>query len=227
MIKRQSLSLRRETGSPRGERKEPQVDSDTPGTQGKSRQEASSGRGVRTSLGFTLPEVLIAATVFLLMSAVIVEMYLLSLRTWHNGGVQVSLQQKVATAMQKMIQGQRAPAESRQHGLREAGEITLVAPHMIEFTSGVDSIKRQFYLTGNEILYRADGGNVQTIYDPSRSELGVVTSSYRTDLKFEQLSDGTIEIQIVGKEKARSGWISAPLLTRIAPRNSKKLEGAN
>jgi prepilin-type N-terminal cleavage/methylation domain-containing protein len=227
VIRRQCLTLRRETGLPRGEREEPRVDADTPGTHGRSSQEASSGRGVRTSLGFTLPEVLIAATVFLLMSAAIVEMYLLSLRTWHNGGVQVSLQQKVAMAMQKMIQGQRAPAESRQHGLREAGEITLVAPHMIEFTSGVDSIKRQFYLMGNEILYRADGGNVQTIYDPSRSESGVVTDSYRTDLEFARLGDGTIEIEIVGKEKTRSGWISAPLRTRIAPRNSKKLEGAN
>ncbi len=188
---------------------------------------AHGGLSPRSWRGFTLIEVLVASTVFVMLSAVLVEMYLMCLRTWHRGSVQVVLQRKVATAVQRMVQGHRSVSETRQHGLREAQEIAVLGPQMVEFKSGVDGTTRQFYLNGNELAYRTDGGDVQTIYDPSRSESPWVTDNYKTDLHFTQRQDGTVEVRVLGQERVRGGWITACLVTRVAPRNSKKLEEAH
>ncbi len=192
-----------------------------------NRRMISSARASAARHGFVLSEVLIATMVFVLLSAVLLEVYLMCIRTWHRGSVQVALQRKVATAVQRMVQGHRSAAETRQHGLREAEEIAVLAPQMVEFTSGVDSTKRQFYLNGNEVVYRTDGGDIQTIYDPSRSESPWNTANYKTDLQFTQRQDGTLQIRVVGQERVKSEWVTAFLVTRVAPRNTKKLEETN
>jgi len=183
----------------------------------------STRRPLRSARGFTLPEVVIALGVFLLLSAAVVSVYLMSLRSWREGSAQVSLQRKLAAAMQRMVQGERGRSESRQHGLREANSVTIIDPQTIEFTSGVDGVTRRVYLHGNELTYDPDAGsndNVEeTIYDPSSSEQYWDSSVYRTDLEFTQMSDGTIKIRLVGQERVRDRWMSATLLTQVMPRN--------
>ncbi len=183
----------------------------------------SNRRPLRSAFGFTLPEVVIALGIFLLLSAAVVSVYLMSLRSWREGSAQVSLQRKLAAAMQRMVQGERGRSESRQHGLREANSVTIIDPQTIEFTSGVDGVTRRVYLHGNELTYDPDAGsndNVEeTIYDPSSSEQYWDSSVYRTDLEFTQMSDGTIKIRLVGQERVRDRWMSATLLTQVMPRN--------
>jgi len=184
-------------------------------------------RGTRRGLGsrgFTLPEVMLALGIFLLVSAAVVGVYLMSLRMWHDGSTQVLLQRKVAAAMQRMVQGQRGSSESRQHGLREASAITVVDDQTIQFTSGVDGVTRRFYLNGNEVVYdpdvtSSDATEEDAIYDPSRAQAATVTSDYRTDLEFTQCGDGTIEIRLTGEERMGDRWINAALVTRVRSRN--------
>jgi type II secretory pathway pseudopilin PulG len=173
--------------------------------------------------GFVLTELMVALGIFMLLSAAVINVYLMSLRTWREGSAQVSLQRKLAAAMQRIVQGERSQAEARQHGLREAEAITVADEHTIDFTSGVDGTTRRFYLKGNEIVYDPDTGNSakaeRTIYDPSRSESADETSTYRTDLEFAQVGDGTIEIRLTGQERVLGRWMNAALVTRVAPRN--------
>jgi hypothetical protein len=176
----------------------------------------------RASGGFVLAEVFIAVGLSGLVSAGLIGVYLMSLRTWREGSAQVALQRKLTAAMQRMVQGERGMGESRQHGLREAKDITVVNPRTIEFVSGVDMSKRRFYLSGNEVIYAAEtSGNEETIYDPSRSEPSSETSNYRTDVQFSQLADGTVEVRLVGEERMGDRWVNAALATRIAPRNQQ------
>jgi prepilin-type N-terminal cleavage/methylation domain-containing protein len=177
----------------------------------------------RPSRGFTLPEAVIALAIFLLLSAAVVSVYLMSLRSWREGSAQVSLQRKLAAAMQRIVQGERGQSESRQHGLREASSVTIVDAQTIEFTSGVDGVTRRIYLHGNELIYDPDASssvNVEkTIYDPARSEPHWDSSAYRTDLEFTQVPDGTIKVRLVGQERVRDRWMTATLLTQVMPRN--------
>lgn len=173
--------------------------------------------------GFTLPEVLITLALFLLLSAAVVSFYLMSLRSWSEGSAQVALQRKLAAAMQRIVQGERGPYEERQHGLREAETVKVVSAQEIEFTSGVDGTTRCIYIDGNEIYYDPDddndGDEQRAIYDPSRSQPRTDTSTYRTELAFTQLADGTIEIRLVAEQLVRDRWMNAALVTRVAPRN--------
>ena len=117
---------------------------------------ATDKRSLRTVSGFTLNEVLVALAVFLILSTGVITVYLMSLRTWQEGSMQVSLQRKLAAAMDRMVQGQRGSGESRQNGLREAQSVTLIDPQTIEYISGIDGATRRFYLQGNEILYSSE-----------------------------------------------------------------------
>ncbi|MBN1919466.1 MAG: type II secretion system protein [Verrucomicrobia bacterium] len=173
--------------------------------------------------GFTLPEVIIALALFLILSATIVSFYLMSLRTWSEGSAEVAIQRKLAVAMQRIVQGERGALEERQHGLREAKQISIIDPQTIEFTSGVDDTTRRIYLDGNEIIYDSDASTpdseVQAIYDPSRSEAASDTSQHRTNIQFAQRADGTIEVRLIGEKRVRDRWMNATLLTRVLPRN--------
>jgi type II secretory pathway pseudopilin PulG len=173
--------------------------------------------------GLVLTELMVALGIFMLLSAAVINVYLMSIRTWREGSAQVTLQRKLAAAMQRVVQGERGTEEGRQHGLREAEAITVVNEHTIDFRSGVDGTTRRFYLSGNEILYDPDtsvnGDTQETIYDPSRDESASDTTTYRTDLEFAQLGDGTIEIRLTGEERVLGRWMNAALLTRVAPRN--------
>ncbi len=183
----------------------------------------STRRPLRSARGFTLPEVVIALGVFLLLSAAVVSVYLMSLRSWREGSAQVSLQRKLAAAMQRIVQGERGRSEGRQHGLREASSVTIVDAQTVEFTSGIDGVTRRVYLHGNELVYDPDASsndNVEeTIYDPSSSQPYWDSSLYKTDLEFTQMSDGTIKVRLVGQERVRDHWMSATLLTQVMPRN--------
>jgi type II secretory pathway pseudopilin PulG len=187
------------------------------------RQDRSKERHHRTARGFVLTELMVALGIFMLLSAAVINVYLMSIRTWREGSAQVALQRKLAAAVQRIVQGDRSQAEARQHGLREAEAITVVDEHTIDFTSGVDGTTRRFYLNGNEIVYDPDtsvnGDDEQTIYDPSRAQSADDTSTYRTDLQFVQVGDGTIEIRLTGEERVLDRWMNAALVTRVAPRN--------
>ncbi len=173
----------------------------------------------RGSRGFTLTEVLVAGAVFMILSLGVISVYRMSVRTWHEGCAQVALQRKLSIAMREIMEGGRGCAENRQHGLREASNVNVLTPRTIEFTSGVDGAKREFYLNGNELAYRPANGSIETIYDPSRSGSPLVTSSSDTDVQFTQLSDGSVEVRLMGREKVGDRWVSASLVTRVAPRN--------
>ena len=148
-----------------------------------------------------------------------ISLYRMAVRTWHEGSAQVALQRKLGTAMRQILEGGRGYAENRRHGLREASNIKVLTPRTIEFTSGVDGAKREFYLNGNELAYRPANGSIVTIYDPSRSGSPLEMSSSDTDVQFTQLSDGSIEVRLVGKEKVGDRWITACLVSRVVPRN--------
>ncbi len=169
--------------------------------------------------GFALTEVLVGGAVFLLLSLGAAKVYQMSLRIWHEGTVQVALQRKLAKAMKQMVNGGQGYGESRQHGLREAREFNVIGPHAIEFTSAVDGQKREFYLNGNELVYKPSVGCVESIYDPSRTGMSWVESNSRTDVQFRELSDGSIEVRLMGEERVRDRWISVCLATRVVGRN--------
>lgn len=173
--------------------------------------------------GFTLPEVVITVALFSLLAAAVVSMYLMSIRSWSEGSAQVALQRKVAAAMQRIVQGERGRSEERQHGLREAEDVKVVSPQVIEFTSGVDGTTRCIYIDGNEIYYDPDAesesNEERAIYDPSLSQPRTDTSTYRTELEFAQMADGTVEIRLVGEQLVRDRWMNAAVVTRVAPRN--------
>jgi type II secretory pathway pseudopilin PulG len=168
-----------------------------------------------------LTEILTALAIFVVLSAMVINVHLMSVRTWRQGSAQVSLQRQLGAALHRMVQGERGGAENRQHGLREARSVAVVDPHTINFTSDVDDTTRRFYLKGNELVYLPNVGDTdeKTIYDPSYSEGPYETSTHRTDVQFNQLADGTVEIRLVGQRRVRDRWITAALVTRVAPRN--------
>ena len=181
-------------------------------------------RSQEASGGFVLTEVLVAIGIFLILSGAVTTVYLMSLRTWQQGSTQVALQRKLSTAMQRIVQGERGHDESRQHGLREARDITITNPHTVEFISGVDDTRRRFHLNGNEVIYQPDATSSdgeERIYDPSRSEAGSVTTNYRSDARFSQMPDGTVEVRLIGEKRLGGEWVNAVLVTRIAPRNQE------
>ncbi len=187
----------------------------------RSCREQNKGHLVLASRGFTLVEVLTVSTIFLMLSAAVVNVYLVSLQMWREGSVQLSLQRKLAGAMCRMVQGERGGTESRQHGLREARSVNIEDPQEIAFTSDVDDTTRRFYLNGNELLYDPGGCKPTVpIYDPSRSEDSHVTSTYRTNVRFTQAADGTIEVHLIGEQRVRDRWIHAALTTKVTPRNA-------
>jgi prepilin-type N-terminal cleavage/methylation domain-containing protein len=190
-----------------------------------ARSQYNTGRRPRrhAERGFTLPEAIITLALFLLLSAAVVSVYLMSLRSWSEGSAQIALQRKLAAAMQRIVQGERGRDETRQHGLREARDVKIVSPQAIEFTSGIDGTTRCIHIDGNEIYYDPDtaseSNEERVVYDPSTSQAKSDTSTYRTELAFTQLSDGTIEIRLVGEQLVRDRWMNAALVTRVAPRN--------
>jgi len=174
------------------------------------------------SHGFTLIEFLTALALVLILGAGLTAVYLMSVKAWRQGSLQVTLQRKLAVAMDRMVLGQRTDMEHSQHGLREAEQITIMDPHTLEYTSGIDGLKRQFYLSGNEIIY--DPGNIASehripIYDPSRQEKASEGSNHRTNLQFTQMANAAVEIRLVGQRRSGNNWINAELVTAVKPRN--------
>ena len=177
------------------------------------------GAGFR---GFTLIEALTALAIFLILAAGLISIYFMTVKTWYEGSAQVTLQRKLAIAMERMVRGQRSGTEDRMYGLLEADQITVLDPQTVEFTNGADGTKRRFYLDGNELKYGAgdtDNEEGVAIYDPSRREEASDRSTYRTNINFTQLDSGSVRIQLIGERRLGSQWLNAAIVTTVAPRN--------
>ena len=182
----------------------------------------SGKRSKRSKLGISLVEFLTGLAMVLILGAGLTSLYLMSMKAWRTGSAQVVLQRKLATAVKKMVYGQRVGTEDKTHGLREAETIEVIDDQTIQFKSGVDGNTRRFYLVGNELKYSTDLTNDYSdvaIYDPSRSERSSETDNHRTDVKFTKLSTGAVEIQLQGERRLGNQWITAALITKVAPRN--------
>lgn len=172
--------------------------------------------------GFTLIEVITASAIILILAAGLTSVFLMATTTWRYGSAQVALQMKLNTAMERIINGQRAVAENRTYGLREAEQIVVIDTGTVEFTNGIDGTTRYFYLDGNEVKYGPDingGQNSVSIYDPSRLEDASNAENHRTSLEFVQLDNGAVRIQLFAETRVRDRWLNAALVSSAAPRN--------
>jgi Tfp pilus assembly protein PilW len=172
--------------------------------------------------GLTLAEMVIVTIIAVFIATTSMTIFLISNETWRQSAVQVKLQRDATHAFERMVKGSRIAGEARVNGIQEASAISIPALSQIDFTSGVDSVTRSFYLNGNEIFYDPNigtGGDEIVMYDPDPNEAGTVVSTYTTTLTFTQPSANLVQVQAVLRQRVRDNWMHVAFSTNINLRN--------
>ncbi|GEM_PF-1620003 len=161
---------------------------------------------------FTLPELIIAAGITLIVIAGAVSIFLACYTAWRISLEAISLQQDAAIVMEKLVRGEKAPAETTRSGIREATSFTIPTADTIRFTSGLDGTERSFYLSGDKIMY-----------DPDTSSSGdeVMLTGGVTSLSFTPISgsDRRININMAMEKGLLDRKVSQGLETDVTIRN--------
>lgn len=166
--------------------------------------------------GFTLVEILIAATIMVLVVGGAISIYLMAITAWKEGSVQIALQRDASLAMEKMVRGIYG-----RKGIREAQQISLPATGSsgtrIDFVDAEDStLTRSFYFsTGLD-------GDASTVADnqlmSSETTDPIIKSNVRT-LTFNHLSDDVVTINLGVQDTVRNKEINVDLSTTVKKRN--------
>ena len=117
--------------------------------------------------GFTITEILVATSVIALLVGGTIAIYIRCLKVWEEGSMEASLQRNANTTMEKMVRG-----IDGMDGIREAKLVALPNANTIQYTSGIDSKERSFYLNGSQIMYDPDtsiSGDEYSITDNVRT----------------------------------------------------------
>jgi len=154
--------------------------------------------------GFSLIELLIASIIGTLVVAGVWFIYLMSSNIWKEGYVQITLQQEAGLAMDKMVWGMDG-----KNGIREAESVSVPNSYTIEYTSGLDSVERSFYLEDGEILYDPDTSSADDEYAIAEDV---------SSLTFSQ-AGGVVTITLNAQQDVRDKYINVPLTTRVKLRN--------
>ena len=143
--------------------------------------------------GFTLIEMLIVVTVLTIIIAGGLGIYVMSARSWRESGVQINLQQKARTVMEKMIYGtaENTAVGTIRNGIIGAEQIQIlnyVTGNPVNPPSPGDRIdfqlqdaglrNRSFYLDSGRIWYQHGAASASAI-TPDPATTGIQVSNLR------------------------------------------------
>ncbi|MCK5450847.1 MAG: hypothetical protein KAI70_03690 [Candidatus Omnitrophica bacterium] len=116
--------------------------------------------GKDTERGVFLPEVMVASTIMILAVVALVTFYMTVQVTWIEADAQVKLQQDARLTLDMMARGQGGISGIMEGTTDTTTPVNIPNVSTIEYTSGIDSIERSFYLSGNDIFFDPDTGVV-------------------------------------------------------------------
>ena len=166
------------------------------------------GRSSYSRKGFTIIELLMATTIMTLVISGSITIYIMSLTAWKEGSVQIALQRKASIAMEKMLRG-----VTGMDGIREADTVVLPNTTTIQYTSGIDSITRSFYLNGDKIMYDPDtsiSGDQFCIAEKVRTSPSGLTFAVSGDI---------VTINLSTQEQVMDNMVTIDLSTLVNLRN--------
>ena len=159
--------------------------------------------------GFSFVELLVAVVISLLIVGGAIAIYLTCLTSWKEDSIQAFLQRQASITLEQMVRG-----ISGNDGIREASSVNIPNSSTIEYTSGIDSVTRSFYLVES----------AQIIYDPnisvSSDEYSIV-DNVRTGPEGVTFSEngGIVTINLGLGKQVLDKTISVDLTTQIKLRN--------
>ena len=158
--------------------------------------------------GITLIEMLLAVTLMCLLLGVVIAIYSMGATAWKEGEIMIPLQRNASFAMEKMARGTNGA-----DGIREARTVTLTSASEIQYTSGIDSVMRRFYLSGSQVMYDPDNslvGDEIAIVDNVRTNPAGLTFSVSGDV---------VTISLTLEDRVRDRIVNIELKTNVTLRN--------
>lgn len=162
--------------------------------------------GFARKKGFTVTELLLAATIMILVMGGLVIFCVIAQSVWITGNARIDLQQKARIAMETMVRG-----SSGIEGIRRASVITSPAVGAtgtsISFADASGN-SRSFAASSGKIVYTDEVGNTTDVIDSNVQALTFTCISIRW-----------VEIDLSMSVTLRGKAISADLATGVMLRN--------
>lgn len=164
--------------------------------------------------GFTLPEILSASLIVLLIFVALMSFYSLAQAVWIEGNARASLQRQARIAMEAMVRGVDGAS-----GIREAGNVAIGAGDTaINFTD-LSLNTRTFYFSPGQDADVSTIADNQIIYTNESAVDRAITESNVKTLTFSQPSADSVEITLSMEDTVKDKVINVDLATRIKLRN--------
>ena len=159
---------------------------------------------------FMLTESLVVIAIFLAIISVSLGMYVSAYKIWREVAALAEAQQKASITVRAIVYGIRGSGESKVNGLLEAKSFTIPTSSEIDFTSGVDSQVRSFYLdANNNLVYSPPVGNDTTVVKGLSS------------LTFTQETSKRVKVTVTAHSTVINKTIQVSLENSVVIRNAR------
>ena len=101
--------------------------------------------------GFTLVELMVAASIMLVIFGVVTSTYLITQRLWKGGFTQIALQSTARVALDKIARNLRSATAA--DALNSGDKISFVTDPNRTYSNLADDITCEYYISGTNIMY--------------------------------------------------------------------------
>lgn len=173
---------------------------------------------LRNDKGFTIAEVLVGSTLFLLLSGGLFMFVSAFDVMRYEFQTKLAMTNNARITLSRMIAGSQVGAVSNRQGMWEAVSFTIVAADDFRYTD-TNGVTHEIRQNGLNIERSDNGGAWVTLHDPNGSAADDLTR-YSTSLEFIQAPEpNVVQIQLNLGERNAGRWHNVSVTTNVAFRN--------